>query len=132
MRRPLESSMKAGIEQIGAPAEVYERPATILAGFVGVSNVLERAAGSSPSVREKAPDCTYAKPLKASWVAIRGRRSTSACSPGTRAARLRRRSQLSGRTSRRPRRRHSSQGAGGAPRVGGPGTPSRSNEGGQE
>ena len=32
------------IEQIGAPAEVYERPASeFIAGFVGVSNVLERA-----------------------------------------------------------------------------------------
>jgi putative spermidine/putrescine transport system ATP-binding protein len=31
------------IEQIGAPAEVYERPATeFVAGFVGVSNVFER------------------------------------------------------------------------------------------
>jgi putative spermidine/putrescine transport system ATP-binding protein len=31
------------IEQIGSPAEVYERPATeFVAGFVGVSNVLER------------------------------------------------------------------------------------------
>jgi putative spermidine/putrescine transport system ATP-binding protein len=31
------------IEQIGAPADVYERPATeFIAGFVGVSNVLER------------------------------------------------------------------------------------------
>ena len=31
------------IEQIGAPAEVYERPQTVfVAGFVGVSNVLER------------------------------------------------------------------------------------------
>jgi putative spermidine/putrescine transport system ATP-binding protein len=31
------------IEQIGAPAEVYERPATeFVAGFIGVSNVLER------------------------------------------------------------------------------------------
>ena len=31
------------IEQIGAPAEVYERPTTeFVAGFVGVSNVLER------------------------------------------------------------------------------------------
>jgi putative spermidine/putrescine transport system ATP-binding protein len=31
------------IEQVGAPAEVYERPATeFIAGFVGVSNVLER------------------------------------------------------------------------------------------
>jgi putative spermidine/putrescine transport system ATP-binding protein len=32
------------IEQVGPPAEVYERPATeFIAGFVGVSNVLERA-----------------------------------------------------------------------------------------
>ena len=31
------------IEQVGAPAEVYERPATeFVAGFVGVSNLLER------------------------------------------------------------------------------------------
>src|SRR5207247_6560665 len=31
------------IEQLGSPAEVYERPATeFVAGFVGVSNVLER------------------------------------------------------------------------------------------
>jgi putative spermidine/putrescine transport system ATP-binding protein len=31
------------IEQVGPPAEVYERPATeFIAGFVGVSNVLER------------------------------------------------------------------------------------------
>jgi len=31
------------IEQIGAPAEVYERPATeFVAGFVGVSNLIER------------------------------------------------------------------------------------------
>jgi putative spermidine/putrescine transport system ATP-binding protein len=41
------------IEQIGSPAEVYERPATaFVAGFIGVSNVLdgdvaERIAGSS-------------------------------------------------------------------------------------
>lgn len=31
------------IEQVGSPAEVYERPQTeFVAGFVGVSNVLER------------------------------------------------------------------------------------------
>ena len=31
------------IEQVGAPAEVYEQPANeFIAGFVGVSNVLER------------------------------------------------------------------------------------------
>ena len=33
------------IEQVGTPAEVYERPATaFVAGFVGVSNVLEGEA----------------------------------------------------------------------------------------
>jgi putative spermidine/putrescine transport system ATP-binding protein len=32
------------IEQVGTPIEVYERPATeFVAGFIGVSNVLERA-----------------------------------------------------------------------------------------
>src|SRR5207253_6090419 len=31
------------IEQVGAPADVYERPATeFVAGFIGVSNVIER------------------------------------------------------------------------------------------
>src|SRR2546423_13914433 len=31
------------VEQLGPPAEIYERPATdFVAGFVGVSNVLER------------------------------------------------------------------------------------------
>jgi putative spermidine/putrescine transport system ATP-binding protein len=34
---------KGRIEQVGAPAEVYERPATrLLAGFVGTSNLLAR------------------------------------------------------------------------------------------
>jgi putative spermidine/putrescine transport system ATP-binding protein len=36
------------IEQIGTPAEVYERPATgFVAGFVGVSNVLDGAAAEA-------------------------------------------------------------------------------------
>ncbi len=36
------------IEQVGTPAEVYERPATgFVAGFVGVSNVLEGAAAAA-------------------------------------------------------------------------------------
>ena len=39
------------IEQVGTPAEVYERPATeFVAGFVGVSNILERG-GRRVSVR---------------------------------------------------------------------------------
>jgi putative spermidine/putrescine transport system ATP-binding protein len=34
---------QGGVEQIGTPAEVYERPATrFVSGFVGASNVLER------------------------------------------------------------------------------------------
>jgi putative spermidine/putrescine transport system ATP-binding protein len=34
------------LEQVGTPAEVYERPANVfVAGFVGVSNVLERESG---------------------------------------------------------------------------------------
>jgi len=38
------------IEQVGAPAEVYEHPETeFVAGFVGVSNVLERALNGKPS-----------------------------------------------------------------------------------
>src|SRR5919199_370912 len=36
---------EARIEQVGPPAEVYEHPATeFVAGFVGVSNVLERGS----------------------------------------------------------------------------------------
>jgi putative spermidine/putrescine transport system ATP-binding protein len=36
------------IEQVGAPADVYERPATgFVAGFVGVSNVLEGTAAAA-------------------------------------------------------------------------------------
>ncbi|MGA8924939.1 MAG: TOBE domain-containing protein, partial [Solirubrobacterales bacterium] len=39
------------IEQLGAPAEVYERPQTVfVAGFVGVSNELERE-GRNYSIR---------------------------------------------------------------------------------
>ena len=43
------------IEQVGTPAEVYERPATgFVAGFVGVSNVLEGAsAPRSPAIRTR-------------------------------------------------------------------------------
>ena len=38
------------IEQVGTPAEVYERPATgFVAGFVGVSNVLEGDAARARS-----------------------------------------------------------------------------------
>jgi putative spermidine/putrescine transport system ATP-binding protein len=38
------------IEQVGAPADVYEHPETeFVAGFVGVSNVLERTLNGRPS-----------------------------------------------------------------------------------
>ncbi len=43
------------IEQVGTPAEVYERPATgFVAGFVGVSNVLEGAAAKQIAGTEQA------------------------------------------------------------------------------
>ena len=43
------------IEQVGTPAEVYERPATgFVAGFVGVSNVLEGSAAAQISGSEHA------------------------------------------------------------------------------
>src|SRR4029450_9702150 len=39
----LAVSNEGRIEQLGAPADVYEHPASeFIAGFVGVSNVLER------------------------------------------------------------------------------------------
>ena len=39
------------LEQVGTPGEVYERPVNeFVAGFVGVSNVLERG-GSSVTIR---------------------------------------------------------------------------------
>ena len=48
------------IEQVGAPAEVYERPATeFVAGFVGTSNIVERgrpaAVGPSGADRAERP-----------------------------------------------------------------------------
>ena len=59
------------IEQIGAPAEVYEHPATeFVAGFVGVSNVLERTAAASPSVRRRS-GCTSTTAATASRATIR-------------------------------------------------------------
>ena len=37
------------IEQVGPPAEVYEHPQSeFIAGFVGVSNVIERDGGATP------------------------------------------------------------------------------------
>ncbi len=43
------------VEQVGTPAEVYERPATgFVAGFVGVSNVLEGAVARAITGEERA------------------------------------------------------------------------------
>jgi putative spermidine/putrescine transport system ATP-binding protein len=43
------------IEQVGAPAEVYERPATgFVAGFVGTSNIVEGAAAGRIAGKEEA------------------------------------------------------------------------------
>ncbi len=42
------------VEQVGTPADVYERPATgFVAGFVGVSNVLEGDAAKAITGRER-------------------------------------------------------------------------------
>jgi putative spermidine/putrescine transport system ATP-binding protein len=50
------------IEQIGTPAEVYERPATgFVAGFVGTSNVLEGAAAEAIT---GSPDAFTIRPEK--------------------------------------------------------------------
>jgi putative spermidine/putrescine transport system ATP-binding protein len=61
------------IEQIGTPREIYERPATaFVAGFVGVSNILERAGRRIAIRPEKLrlydlttplpPDCGHGEP----------------------------------------------------------------------
>ncbi|MGH2528227.1 MAG: ABC transporter ATP-binding protein [Actinomycetota bacterium] len=50
------------IEQVGTPAEVYERPATgFVAGFVGISNVLEGEAARSVT---GSPDAFTIRPEK--------------------------------------------------------------------
>ena len=49
------------IEQVGAPAEVYEQPATeFVAGFVGTSNIVERN-GRRISVRPERIELTAAE-----------------------------------------------------------------------
>ena len=53
------------IEQVGTPAEVYERPATgFVAGFVGVSNVLEG------SVARRSPATTHAFTIRPEKIAM--------------------------------------------------------------
>ena len=79
------------IEQVGAPAEVYEHPATaFVAGFVGVSNLLERDGaplhgppGEGPAARRRRDDGLHVedghgprRQLRRDGHALRGRRST--------------------------------------------------------
>ena len=107
------------IEQVGTPAEVYEHPATeFVAGFVGISNVLERDGrrftvrpekirmlatpthggdGEPGAIR----DVVYLGVVTRYVVELDGRRARPS----------------SARTSRRRRRRRSRRGAAGAPRV---------------
>ena len=103
------------IEQVGAPAEVYEHPANeFIAGFVGVSNVLERDGRRFTVRPEKvrllddgrraATGCARRDRrrrdvgVRRDGHALRRRRSTAAAS-----------CRSSGRTSTRPRRRRSRQ-----------------------
>jgi putative spermidine/putrescine transport system ATP-binding protein len=70
------------IEQIGAPAEIYEHPATaFVAGFVGVSNVCtgelaRRLTGSAQpfAIRpEKIAMTTVSGPVREGWLCVTGR-----------------------------------------------------------
>jgi putative spermidine/putrescine transport system ATP-binding protein len=70
------------IEQIGAPAEIYEHPATaFVAGFVGVSNVCtgelaRRLTGSAQpfAIRpEKITMTTVSEPVTEGWLCVTGR-----------------------------------------------------------
>jgi putative spermidine/putrescine transport system ATP-binding protein len=70
------------IEQIGAPAEIYEHPATaFVAGFVGVSNVCtgelaRRLAGSAQvfAIRpEKITMMPVSAPVPEGWLSVAGR-----------------------------------------------------------
>ena len=75
------------IEQIGAPAEVYERPATeFVAGFVGVSNVLERDGRTVHRPPGEDPDASTRRGSELGETPSRvasATSSTSACSPAT-------------------------------------------------
>jgi putative spermidine/putrescine transport system ATP-binding protein len=70
------------IEQIGAPAEIYEHPATaFVAGFVGVSNVCtgelaRRLTGSAQAFAirpEKITMTTVSGPVPEGWLCVTGR-----------------------------------------------------------
>ena len=96
------------IEQIGSPAEVYERPQTeFVAGFVGVSNVLERD-GRRFTIRPEKIRMSDESGGDGEAGDDRARSSTSAWSRATSSTSTpAASSSSSGRTSRRPRRRRS-------------------------
>ena len=68
------------IEQVGTPAEVYERPATgFVAGFVGVSNVLEGAVaraitGAGHASRSGPRRSRWSSPARRSARSVHGNR----------------------------------------------------------
>ena len=75
------------IEQIGGPVEVYERPRTaFVAGFIGVSNLIERDGHRSPCGRRRSPcsrTASRTRPAR-TWSPARSRTSsTPASSPAT-------------------------------------------------
>ncbi len=120
------------IEQIGAPAEVYEHPANaFVAGFVGVSNIVERE-GRRFTIRpekvrmledaEGASDGLHVEDGQIRDVAYIGAVTRYARRPRRAAAR----SRWSVRTSRCPRRRRSSSGGGGCASLGAASTRTRS------
>jgi putative spermidine/putrescine transport system ATP-binding protein len=72
------------IEQIGAPAEVYERPQTaFVAGFIGVSNLIERD-GHTITVRPEKITL-----LEDGGELVVSRQNTEAPAPGTGSTRVR-------------------------------------------
>ena len=106
------------IEQVGAPADVYEHPANeFVAGFVGVSNIVEREGralhdppreGAHPRRRRRLrTGCASRRGRSATWPTSARSRATSSTSTAAASSRW------SGRTSRCPHRRRSSSGAGG-------------------
>ena len=105
------------IEQIGPPAEVYEHPANaFVAGFVGVSNVIERD-GKRFAVRPEKIRMTESggasAPASTRRPGASVTSSTRAWSPGTSSSwTAGASSRSSGRTSRPRRRRHSTRKAG--------------------
>ena len=68
---------QGAIEQVGSPAEVYERPATaFVAGFIGVSNVLDGAAAARITGSERA---FTVRPEKIAFVATEAEVDGSQC-----------------------------------------------------